>query len=365
MKLRIEPQLRAYYAKCEEKVNRYIYRIIIILLFTLSICSAYSEVYLGIYLTEYINENQKSNFPDYGLIVHNVIVDSPAAEANIRANDILLKVEDIKLTSVDQLVEVLKNYKAGDDIKVEYFRADKNYETKITLGNKELPNDNHPYLGVLTSKQLPSMSAKFNYGLRVDYLYPDSPLHKYKLKVDDLILSLNNEKLYTPNQLEVMLNNYTKEDVVEFIVANNADEIRNIKVQLKPIPNNGLWQEFDLSNLEERIEELIDQSKTFIFKIESQEDHVIGIEISPQKTNQDNKGVVITHVVAKSPAHKANLKSGDIIIKIDDKEIHKASEVIAAFQKTKAGNFVTIEILRDGNTFQTKVQVVKRKSIFE
>jgi S1-C subfamily serine protease len=347
-------------------MNKILFKIILTLFLSLGVCAVHAEVYLGLYLTEHINvDQQNKDSVGYGLKVHNVIADSPADEAKLKAGDTLLKVENQKLISVDQLAKLLQDYQAGDVIKIQYLRQNKSYLTELTLKDKELSSESSAYLGVLTSKFETSGKTEFNYGLRIDYLYPDSPLHKYKLQVGDVILSLNNEKLYTSNQLETMLNNYSCQNVVEFIIKTNDNDVRTIKVQLNHIPVNGLWQELDLADLEGKIDELLDKSKTFIFRYESQDDNVIGIEISSAETDNDSLGVVITKIIANSPAEKAKLQKNDIIVKVDDTDIYTASDLINTIQAVDAGSSVQVVLNRGMKKIITKVEVVKRKSIFK
>ncbi len=222
------------------------------------------------------------------------------------------------------------------------------------------------YLGVhLTEISKDKDSELPNYGLEILNIMADSPAEKAQLQVGDIIITLNKEKLYTANQLKAMLSNYSSNDLVTLEVIDKAAKINTVQVKLEAIPDKEMWELFDLENMEEKIEELIDQSKTFVFRIESQEDHVIGIEISPRKINPDSKGVEITNVLVNSPAHKADLQTGDVILKINNIEVNKANDVISAIQKVPVGHFLTIDFLRDNEGKQVKVQVVKRKTIFE
>ena len=73
--------------------------------------------------------------------------------------------------------------------------------------------------------------------------------------------------------------------------------------------------------------------------------------------NVDKAGVYI-HEVYGTNAKKAGLKSGDRITKINGKEKSSSSEVIAAIQKMKVGDTVSITVERDGKekTFKFKLE---------
>lgn len=234
-----------------------LFRIILILIIVCSFSAVYSDLYLGVYLSEYENANNQE-LPKYGLKVHNVILDSPANEADLRKNDILLEVEKEKLTNIDQLVEILKEYKTGDSIAIKYFRDNKIYNTKLKLTAKTEP---------------------------------------------------------------------------------------------------------DLSNIENRIEEMIDRSKTLIFRYESEDDNVIGVEISPGNSDNNRHGALITKVIPNSPADKAKLQKDDVIIRIEGKDIKDSVDLVKAIQTTEVGKTVTVEFYRKSKLMKTQVEIVKRKSI--
>lgn len=71
------------------------------------------------------------------------------------------------------------------------------------------------------------------------------------------------------------------------------------------------------------------------------------------------EGVIVTKVVDNSPAEKAGLKSGDIIIGIDNKEITSMAELKYELYKHKIGDKVTIKFIRDGSEKEVNVTLTK------
>ena len=55
-----------------------------------------------------------------------------------------------------------------------------------------------------------------------------------------------------------------------------------------------------------------------------------------------------TAVTSRRVAEKAGLKAGDIILKIDDKNIDQTNSLSALVNKHKVGDKITLTILRDG-----------------
>ena len=65
---------------------------------------------------------------------------------------------------------------------------------------------------------------------------------------------------------------------------------------------------------------------------------------------KETEGYYIAGVDPKSGAHKAGLKEGDIIKKIDNIKIAKSSDLIGYLSSKRPGNTVQVTILRKGNT---------------
>jgi len=71
-------------------------------------------------------------------------------------------------------------------------------------------------------------------------------------------------------------------------------------------------------------------------------------------------GVVVLEVQANSPASKAGLKAGDIITKIDDKEIEDMYDLKNSLYSYKANEKAVLEILRNGE--ENKIEVTLEAS---
>jgi Do/DeqQ family serine protease len=70
---------------------------------------------------------------------------------------------------------------------------------------------------------------------------------------------------------------------------------------------------------------------------------------------QDEEGVVIYEVLPSSPALKAGLKVGDVIKKIDGKEITKASQIQQAVENTSVGQSLKVEVNRNGKAMNIAI----------
>lgn len=77
---------------------------------------------------------------------------------------------------------------------------------------------------------------------------------------------------------------------------------------------------------------------------------------------EELNGVMIGKVVEDSPAFEAGLKTNDIIIKIDDKEIAKLEDVKNIINQKEIGDTIRIEVIRDGYTKMLFAEIGTRPS---
>jgi S1-C subfamily serine protease len=72
------------------------------------------------------------------------------------------------------------------------------------------------------------------------------------------------------------------------------------------------------------------------------------------------QGALVSDVTSEGPAQKAGLKSGDIIIKVDDKDIATMEDVTSLLADRKPGDKVKVTYLRDGETRDVDIELGKR-----
>jgi serine protease Do len=74
-------------------------------------------------------------------------------------------------------------------------------------------------------------------------------------------------------------------------------------------------------------------------------------------------GIVINVVEPGSPAERAGLKYGDVILSVDGKPIRNADELVAIVSDSEIGKRLQVEYLRDGKRLTTQVEVGDRNKI--
>jgi len=80
---------------------------------------------------------------------------------------------------------------------------------------------------------------------------------------------------------------------------------------------------------------------------------------------KQSQGAVITAVQAKSPAAKAGLEPGDIVLAINDKPIKSSQEIRNIIGLLPLGEEVKLEILRGGESQAVKAEIAAPKIVQE
>lgn len=73
-----------------------------------------------------------------------------------------------------------------------------------------------------------------------------------------------------------------------------------------------------------------------------------------------NSGIYVADVVKKSPADKAGLKEGDVILNIDNRELLKMSDLRQYIYSKVPGDSVTIKYMRGNKEYDVSVTLVKK-----
>lgn len=88
-------------------------------------------------------------------------------------------------------------------------------------------------------------------------------------------------------------------------------------------------------------------------------------DLAAQLNVMPGRGVVVYEVYSNSPAQKAGLRAGDIILTIDGKEINTPGEAQSAIRKKKPGERCRFELLREGKRTEMQIQLAEMPDTLE
>lgn len=75
---------------------------------------------------------------------------------------------------------------------------------------------------------------------------------------------------------------------------------------------------------------------------------------------ESTRGVIVTHVTENSPAEKADLQVGDIILRVGKYKVNDDQTLIGILQEFKTGDTLTLTIVRENEQINKKMKLEKR-----
>ena len=215
---------------------------------------------------------------------------------------------------------------------------------------EELDDNNKASLGVLAGKD--------DKGAVVLEVLPGSAAEKAGLKQNDLIISISGKKIAGPQELSETIKAKKPNDKVEVQYLRDG-KTQSVNVTLEARKSMSRVITMQKPNGADRnmfFEDLIEDEMGRNGLIGNFPNHhpKLGLEI---QDTEDEKGVKITDVEDGSSAEKNGLKTGDIILSIDEQKIANVADAKAAIRKDKQS--LKFNMLRDGKPLQLEVKLPK------
>jgi S1-C subfamily serine protease len=177
---------------------------------------------------------------DAGVLVSQVVDDSPAAKAGLKAGDIVTRIDKEDVGTPAELRRVIRGHREGDAVRIHYLRDGKKQDVEVTLGDAKVGDDalaprdgrhrmvrelrfheNRGFLGVSTQPLSGGLGEYFgvkdNQGALVAEVVDDSPAAKLGLKAGDVIVKLADKDIEDPGTLSRAVRDYTDPESVEVV----------------------------------------------------------------------------------------------------------------------------------------------------
>ncbi len=205
-------------------------------------------------------------------------------------------------------------------------------------------------------------------GAEIVEVFDNSPAAEAGLKAHDIIIKFDGEPIEGPEDLAHYFSSLFNEKDVDIVVVRNGkeliftghivpQELDSAILQLK-LNAEKLRQQAD--SIKKRLK--IDISKTPFYSLKG---GYLGIEaetLTKQLADffEVEYGVLVKEVYEDSPAAKAGIKAGDVIFKINDKEIKDWFDLIRTLNYYDPGDSITVFLKRKGQTLKVTAVLAKR-----
>lgn len=206
------------------------------------------------------------------------------------------------------------------------------------------------------------------YGAIVEEVEPRSPAAKAGLAKGDVILEFAGERVRSTTQLRRLVRETPAERAVNMRVS-RAGQIRDFEVKLEPAQDQFTFSYRTPMQPEIRIPRVEVPDFQFNFLTGGPVLGVSADDLTSQLAAffgvKQGKGVLVREVEAGSPAEKAGLKAGDVIVGVDAKPVGSVPDLRRALPRDFEGKKpVTIAIVRDRQEQKVTVELEAPRSMW-
>lgn len=225
------------------------------------------------------------------------------------------------------------------------------------------------YLGIgaveVTSERAKALNLKEDRGVEVAHVEEDSPAAKAGVKTGDVVLEYNGEKVEGVDQLirfvretppgrqvtMVVWRSGSTQNLTMTVAArkNTIIETPNGPITV-PVPPMPPMPPFEIPRFEM-----------------SWQSPLIGIEgesLVPQGQLADffgvQDGVLVKSVIKNSPAEKAGIRAGDVIVKVDDSKVTSPREITSVLRSNRNKSSFTVTVVRNKKEMPVTVTIADR-----
>jgi len=208
------------------------------------------------------------------------------------------------------------------------------------------------WLGISIREITSSLQKKYDLenteGLLITYVKPDSPADDAGLKEGDIILKYEGNPVVYADDFIEMVQGTAPDTKVKMTIWRNGKEI-TAKVTI------GKHRETCGNYAFPYKKRIIIQGSRPVLGVQVQD---LNEDLAAYFKVEQDEGVLVTQVFDATPAAKAEIKSGDVITKLDDKVIGNTKTLIKTLGEYEDGDKVVLEIVRHGER-QTKNVILK------
>ncbi|WP_111708633.1 trypsin-like peptidase domain-containing protein [Lutibacter citreus] len=159
-----------------------------------------------------------------GFYISSVIEESGAEKAGLKKDDIIIKANDVKITSYADLTGFLNTKRPGDSIKVTFVRDGAEKSTNVVLSKNEMSKVSSLGLELknLNKKELNKLDIEN--GVKISDITNKELLY-YGVEKGFVIIAINGEKVHTVDDVNDMITGKSDGDVLRIEMLNNDGEL--------------------------------------------------------------------------------------------------------------------------------------------
>ena len=247
---------------------KHVVKISLLLVLVLALAVGFAEAkpkqaWLGVY-TQSVDKDMAKTFDlgtDYGAIINSIVDDSPADEANLREDDIIVAFNGQRVEDDDALVDFIKQSSPGDEVTLTLMRDKERKDVKVELGRRgntswysysgdpdkwhfkfNAGDRTRGYLGVylvdISAEAAKALGADKG-GVLVNEVEEDSPAETAGLKPGDLIVAIGDEPVSESEDLTDALRDMREGDTAALAIY-RAGKSQTLRAAVDEV-ESGVW----------------------------------------------------------------------------------------------------------------------------
>lgn len=241
-----------------------------------------------------------------------------------------------------------------------------------------LAHSSQSYLGVnirdIDNDRATELKLKDVHGAEITTVDHDAPANKAGLKVHDVVLEMNGERVEGADQFRRMLRETPPGHTIRLVISRDGQQ-QNISVELADrakIEANAWSQHFTVPDPDEAplANGLLPPSHSFgngFFGVFTTSGLYVGADVDVPSTQlanyfgvTDGTGLLVKSVDENSPAATAGLKAGDIITKVNNENMASRADWMKALHSNR-GKQVQLTVMRDKKEQKLNMQAGEPK----
>ena len=196
----------------------------------------------------------------------------------------------------------------------------------------------------------------------------ESPAEMAKLEEGDIILQIQGKDVTSGEMVVHEIRSMKPGQTIALKILRDGKE-QEIQVRLGEYTEEDVWRE-----MEQRFPRLFVPEARKLIEAEPRERlrlgfetrKYIGVDLNPLNTElaeyfgvKEGKGLLVGGVGEDTPAAKAGLKVGDILVKADGKDLAMTSDLSRILQEKEKGDRIKLEFYRDKKKMSVEVEVAE------
>jgi len=198
---------------------------------------------LGVYIQD-LNKDLAESFginQHEGILVAQVLEDSPAEKAGVQQGDVILKLDGEKVTAVASFRNKVAMTRPGSKVELLVLRGESKKKIKATIGAMDTDKDGHPIssgelseLGISLQKLTADLAEQLGYegidGVLISKVEPGSIAARAGIRRGHLIEEVNRKEVETPEQVKRLIKESDKKTVL--LLVRQGDTSRYLALRI-------------------------------------------------------------------------------------------------------------------------------------